>query len=147
MHKLLIVSDSQRFRAWARLVVEAEGCDVVEARDGLAALQYAIEAAPTLILIDPDLSEVFDDGLQASRSLGLSAIDVRMRLRTEPQTETIPVVLPFSAFLRNPGAAAREGTSGRSMRRSTATLSLRETLFSVLSSGRVLATPASRVTT
>lgn len=137
MSKLLIVSDSGRFRRWARLIVEAEGFTALEARDGLAALQYAVEEKPTMILVDPDLARVPADRDTASpRSgaltcQGLSAGDVQRRLSREAQTRAIPVVLPISAFVRCAYRDEREGAFDPSVRRSTATLSLRETIETV----------------
>ena len=154
MSKLLIVSDSNRFRAWARLVIEAEGYAVIEARDGLAALQYAVEDGPMMILIDPDLSIGLVDratppigsGLSTSTDSGLSsrpglsASDVQRRLMREPQTESIPVVVQFSAFVH---CAPGEGSSARAMRRSTATLSLRETISNVMCTDPMIRSGAS----
>ena len=58
MTTVLIVDDHPSFRASARLLLEAEGFDVVgEAEDGGSALTAAKELRPELVLLDVQLPD------------------------------------------------------------------------------------------
>jgi DNA-binding NarL/FixJ family response regulator len=66
--KVLIVDDHPSFRATARLLLEAEGFDVVgEAADGTSGLLAARELEPDLVLLDVQLPDV--DGFQVAAEL------------------------------------------------------------------------------
>ena len=67
---VLIVDDHPAFRRSARLLLEAEGFDVVgEAGDGAAALEAAARLAPAVVLLDVQLPDI--DGFDvAARILG-----------------------------------------------------------------------------
>jgi len=85
-------------------VGEAEGFSVIEARDGLAALQYAVEDQPAAIVIDEELARSNSQNQSA-----LTAADVRKRLESEPSTQSIPVHImtpnnPVGIVPQNPGA-------------------------------------------
>jgi DNA-binding NarL/FixJ family response regulator len=63
-----IVDDHPTFRATARLILEAEGYDVVgEAPDGHTALTEAGRLHPDLVLLDVNLPDT--DGFQVARRL------------------------------------------------------------------------------
>jgi|SRR5471032_966668 len=65
---VLIVDDHPSFRASARLLLEAEGYDVVgEATDGSAALHAATDLQPELVLLDVQLPDM--DGFEVARRL------------------------------------------------------------------------------
>jgi DNA-binding NarL/FixJ family response regulator len=65
---VLIVDDHPSFRATARLLLEAEGFDVVgEAPDAAAALRQAQALAPDLVLLDVNLPD--GDGFDVAREL------------------------------------------------------------------------------
>lgn len=65
---VLIVDDHPTFRATARLILEAEGYDVVgEAPDGTTALSEAWRLHPDLVLLDVNLPDT--DGFQVARRL------------------------------------------------------------------------------
>ena len=49
--KILVIDDCTEDRSRARRVFERAGLFVIEARDGLAALQSAVEEAPHVILL------------------------------------------------------------------------------------------------
>ena len=69
--KVLIVDDHESFRSSARLLLEAEGYEVVgEAEDGASGLRAAAELHPELVLLDVQLPDL--DGFDvASRLTGL----------------------------------------------------------------------------
>jgi len=50
--KVLVVDDSGLARRGMRAVLESEGCDVVEAEDGLIALEKYFLEKPDLVLLD-----------------------------------------------------------------------------------------------
>jgi DNA-binding NarL/FixJ family response regulator len=59
MTTVLIVDDHPTFRATARMLLEAEGYDVVgEAPDGYSAIAAAGELAPDLVLLDVNLPDL-----------------------------------------------------------------------------------------
>ena len=62
---VLIVDDHPGFRASARMLLEAEGYDVVgEAEDGEAGPRAAAELEPDVVLLDIQLPDM--DGLQVA---------------------------------------------------------------------------------
>lgn len=85
MMKVLVVDECPVFRETARCILECEGFEVLEARDGLAGMQRALEDTPDLIVLDLGLS-------------GLDGIDVCSRLREEKETRGIPIVIWSSSM-------------------------------------------------
>jgi sigma-B regulation protein RsbU (phosphoserine phosphatase) len=78
--RILLVDDEADLRTVLRLTLRRAGFDVVEARDGLDALERVAEALPDAILLDVMMPRL--DGLET-----LS------RLRREPRTASLPVIL------------------------------------------------------
>jgi DNA-binding NarL/FixJ family response regulator len=69
---VLIVDDHATFRASARLLLEAEGYEVVgEASDGSSAIEQAATLAPDLVLLDVQLPDI--DGFEVARSVSVKA--------------------------------------------------------------------------
>jgi DNA-binding NarL/FixJ family response regulator len=69
---VLIVDDHASFRAWARMMLEAEGYDVVgEAEDARSALAAAAELAPEVVLLDVHLPD--GSGLEIAHEFGSDA--------------------------------------------------------------------------
>jgi len=65
---VLIVDDHPSFRASARMLLQAEGFDVVgEAEDGTSALAAAAELHPDLVLLDVQLPDM--DGFEVAAQL------------------------------------------------------------------------------
>jgi DNA-binding NarL/FixJ family response regulator len=65
---VLIVDDHPSFRASARMLLEAEGFDVIgEAEDGAGALEAVRELAPQVILLDVQLPDF--DGFEVAARL------------------------------------------------------------------------------
>jgi DNA-binding NarL/FixJ family response regulator len=62
---VLIVDDHPSFRASARMLLEAEGFEVVgEAPDGLSALKAVVELRPQVVLLDVQLPDI--DGFEVA---------------------------------------------------------------------------------
>jgi two-component system, cell cycle response regulator DivK len=64
---ILVADDSDDSRDMLKTLLELKGYDVVEARDGVEALEIAMHSPLDLILIDLQLPEL--DGLQVTRDL------------------------------------------------------------------------------
>ncbi|HSE27233.1 MAG TPA: type II/IV secretion system protein [Gemmatimonadales bacterium] len=77
---VLLVDDEDSLRKVMRDLLERDGFDVTEARDGVEALDQADRGAPDIIVLDLNLP-------------GLSGYDVLQRLRAHPATARTPVVV------------------------------------------------------
>ncbi len=65
---VLIVDDHPSFRASARLLLEAEGFDVIgEAADGASALEEVMRLMPQVVLLDVQLPDT--DGFQVAAAI------------------------------------------------------------------------------
>ena len=90
--RVLIIDDDPRFRALARALLQASGCEVVaEAADGEQALAALRRAAPDAALIDVQLPDT--DGVSLARSLADSDGDLRMVLTSTDSTLVPPSAL------------------------------------------------------
>ena len=78
--KVLIVDDDPFIAEMYRLRLEAEGYDVSIAADGEEGLALAMASVPSIICLDYRLPGI--DGLEALE-----------RLRAEPSTKSIPVIM------------------------------------------------------
>jgi DNA-binding NarL/FixJ family response regulator len=68
MTTVLIVDDHPTFRATARMLLEAEGYDVVgEAPDGNSGIEAAVELHPDLVLLDVNLPDL--DGFAVAQRI------------------------------------------------------------------------------
>ncbi|HEU0023511.1 MAG TPA: response regulator transcription factor [Thermoleophilaceae bacterium] len=66
---ILIVDDHPGFRASARMLLEAEGYEVVgEAGDGRSGMEAAFELRPDVVLLDIQLPDM--DGFEVAAGLG-----------------------------------------------------------------------------
>ena len=65
--RILIVDDETRMLDFIRVTLEAAGYEVIEAMDGVEALQQVREALPDLVLLDVGLPEI--DGFQTLRTI------------------------------------------------------------------------------
>ena len=79
MKKILVAEDSATNRELIRDILEARGCEVVEAVDGEEALVKIRETQPDLVLMD----------VQMPRLGGVGALE---RLRREPGLASTPVI-------------------------------------------------------
>jgi DNA-binding response OmpR family regulator len=77
---ILLVEDDPSVRELLKVLLEVEGYDIVEARDGLEGLRKAGDVKPDLVIIDLMMPEV--DGER-----------VIARLRAQPSMERMPVIV------------------------------------------------------
>ena len=78
--RVLVVDDEPAVRALVAASLDGAGCEVETCGDGQTALQSALESPPRLILLDVALP-------------GMNGADVLRRLRAEPSTSAVPVVM------------------------------------------------------
>jgi len=79
-HKILIVDDEHDIVVILKMALEKEGYEVVEAFDGVEALQKVKETNPDLILLDIMMPKM--DGHS-----------VNLKLKENPETAKIPVIV------------------------------------------------------
>jgi len=80
MIRVLLIDDCDEVRETMRMLSERAGFETLEARDGLAGLQRAVEDEPDLVLVKAELP-------------GLDGFDLQARLRADAQTAHIPVLV------------------------------------------------------
>ena len=85
--KVLIVEDNELNMKLFHDLLEAQGYETLETREGLAALSLAREHKPDLILMDIQLRDI-------------SGLEVTRRLREDPETKNIPVVAVTAFAMR-----------------------------------------------
>lgn len=78
--RVLVVDDQDTNRLLLRDMLEAQGHEVIEAVEGSEALQRVTESAPDVVLLDIGLP-------------GMDGFEVCRRLKAEPATASIPVLL------------------------------------------------------
>lgn len=78
--RVLVVDDQDTNRMLLRDMLEAQGHEVIEAVEGSEALQRVTESAPDVVLLDIGLP-------------GMDGFEVCRRLKAEPATASIPVLL------------------------------------------------------
>jgi DNA-binding NarL/FixJ family response regulator len=91
-HRVLIVDDHPSFRATARVLLEAEGFDVVgEAADGASALTEAGRLQPEVVLLDVQLPDI--DGFDvAARLTGCENSPVVILVSSRDSSDFGPLV-------------------------------------------------------
>ncbi len=77
---ILVVDDADENRALIRELLEAEGYRVSEAVDGTGALERIADGTPDIVLLDVNMP-------------GLDGYDVCRRVKADPDTEAIPIIL------------------------------------------------------
>ena len=78
--RVLIVDDQEANRLLLQDLLESQGHEVTEAVDGVEALQRVADAAPDVVLLDVGMP-------------GIDGFEVCRRLKADPATATIPVLL------------------------------------------------------
>jgi CheY-like chemotaxis protein len=78
--KILVVEDSEDCRELQALVIKRLGYEVIEADNGIAAIDEAIAEQPDLILMDLGLPKMIGD-------------DAIVQLKNLPSTREIPVII------------------------------------------------------
>ena len=100
MKKILIVEDDETSLYLARFILEKNGYEVIEARDGLEAFDKTSKETPDLILMDMQLPKL--DGYEATR-----------RIKAEEKLSKIPIVaLTAYAMKGNHKKTLEAGCSG-----------------------------------
>ncbi|MBT8042738.1 MAG: response regulator [Kiritimatiellales bacterium] len=78
--RILVVDDELPNRLYLRKLLEARGCEVLDADDGPTALTIAFQKVPDLILVDVIMP-------------GMDGFDFCAHLRDEPRTSEIPIIM------------------------------------------------------
>ena len=79
MKKILVIEDNENNLYLIRFMLEKNGYQVIEAREGLAGVTLAIKEKPDLILMDIQLPDI--NGMEATR-----------RIRVSEAGDKIPIV-------------------------------------------------------
>jgi CheY-like chemotaxis protein len=77
--RVLVVEDASEIRQLLRVVLQAEGYDILEADNGVSAVELAASARPDAIIMDMSLPVL--DGYQAAK-----------RIRMVPGMRDIPII-------------------------------------------------------
>jgi two-component system cell cycle response regulator DivK len=93
---VLIVEDNELNMKLFRDLLDANGYDTVETRDGLEVLDLAREHHPDLILMDIQLPEI-------------SGLEVTKQLKQDDELKSIPVVAVTSNAMKGDEEKIREG--------------------------------------
>ena len=94
--KVLIVEDNELNMKLFHDLLEANGIDTVETRDGLHVLEIAREHRPDLILMDIQLPEI-------------SGLDVTKQLKADADLKSIPVIAVTAFAMKGDEQKIREG--------------------------------------
>ena len=81
MPKILVVDDDPDFILICRMILEAEGYQVLEAANGSQALESMRQEKPDLVLLDVMMSTT------------LEGVDVSKEMETDPKLKEVPVVM------------------------------------------------------
>ena len=79
MKKILIVEDDENSLYLVKFILEKAGCEVIEARDGLEALDITSREIPDLILMDIQLP-------------GLDGYETTRRIKADERLNELPVI-------------------------------------------------------
>ncbi len=97
---ILIVEDNEKSRKLLRDVLQASGYETIESETAEGGIELARKSMPALILMDIQLP-------------GIDGVEARIRLRSDPTTEDIPVfAVTASAMLHDRGRIDRASFDG-----------------------------------
>jgi two-component system, cell cycle response regulator DivK len=97
---VLIIEDNEKNRKLVRDVLRAKGYKTIESETAEEGIKLAVEKSPSLILMDIQLP-------------GMDGITALKKLRTEPETKSIPVIaITASAMTYNRLTMLAEGFDG-----------------------------------
>ncbi|MBN2197112.1 MAG: response regulator [Polyangiaceae bacterium] len=94
--RILVVEDQDSIRRMIEALVQARGYEVVAVPSGAKAIDVAITQPPELVLLDLMLPGQYD------------GFEVCRRLRTDPSTKNVPVVIITALDDENSRTRARE---------------------------------------
>ena len=98
---VLVVDDDDMIRRLLRTVLEADEIEVVEARDGDAALHAVADLQPTVIVLDVMMPGL--DGVEVCRRIDHERAKVVMlTARDDPELERAAIAAGADAFLTKP---------------------------------------------
>jgi predicted signal transduction protein with EAL and GGDEF domain len=86
--RILVCDDDQNVRLLTRQCLEAEGMEVVEAANGVEAIDLFVRERPDLVFLDVEMP-------------GMSGLEACQRIRQMPQGETIPIMIVTGSDDRN----------------------------------------------
>jgi DNA-binding response OmpR family regulator len=101
---VLVADDDPDILLLITLTLERDGYEVVAAKDGLSALTAAVERVPHLVLLDLMMP-------------GLDGYEVTRRLRGEPITKDVPIVIVTAAAEETQAARALEAGADAYMKK------------------------------
>jgi CheY-like chemotaxis protein len=101
---VLVADDDPDILLLMTLTLERDGYDVVAAKDGLGALEAAVERVPHLVLLDLMMP-------------GLDGYEVTRRLRLEPATKDLPIVIVTAAAEESQAARALDAGADAYMKK------------------------------
>lgn len=101
---VLVADDDPDILLLMTLTLERDGYDVVAAKDGRSALEAAVERVPHLVLLDLMMP-------------GLDGYEVTRRLRLEPTTKDLPIVIVTAAAEESQAARALEAGADAYMKK------------------------------
>jgi predicted signal transduction protein with EAL and GGDEF domain len=78
--KILVCDDDQNVRLLTRQCLESDDMEVVEAADGLEAIEVFVKERPDLVFLDVEMP-------------GMTGLEVCQRIRKMPQGESIPIMI------------------------------------------------------
>ena len=101
--KILIVDDSALTRRSLRQILEGAGCDVVEAEDGLAAIERYFLEKPDVVLLDLVMRGMYGlDVLEKLRELDGEARVVVVSADIQSSSQELAVQAGAKAFINKP---------------------------------------------
>jgi DNA-binding response OmpR family regulator len=100
MAKILIVDDDQNFRDLLEMLFQGNGFAVLTAEDGETGLTKTVQEKPDIVLLDIQLP-------------GIDGYSVLERLKADPATSAIPVVICSTTF-RDPSHVKKAMAMGAS---------------------------------
>jgi DNA-binding response OmpR family regulator len=101
---VLVADDDPDILLLMTVTLERDGYDVVGAKDGLSALDAALERVPHLVLLDLMMP-------------GLDGYEVTRRLRGEPITKDVPIVIVTAAAEESQAAKALDAGADAYMKK------------------------------
>ena len=94
-HRVLVIEDQEDNRRILRDLLGSAGIEVLEARDGVAGVDMALQERPDLILMDIQMPRM--DGYEATR-----------RIKSSAKGRDIPIIAVTSYALSGDEALARQ---------------------------------------